>query len=112
MPQQWKDATIKVTALKKKDRTECGNYCVIHFVARAGNVLFKVIAGRLCDYCEREAFCWRNNVALDLALDGRHDIRRTTRNWRGRRTPRCSLCALPISPKPISPSNESSCELS
>ena len=39
---------------KKKDRTECGNYHGISLVARAGNVLLKVIVGRLSDYCERE----------------------------------------------------------
>ena len=54
MPQQWKHATIKVLH-KKKDRTECGNYRGISLEANAGEVLLKVIVGRLCDYCEREA---------------------------------------------------------
>ena len=53
VPQQWKDATIKVLH-KKKDRTECDNYRGISLVAHADNVLLKVIAGRLSDYCERE----------------------------------------------------------
>ena len=53
MPQQRKDATIKVLH-KKKYGTECGNYRGISLVAHAGKVLFKVIAGRLSDYCERE----------------------------------------------------------
>ena len=53
VPQQWKDATIKVLH-KKKDRTECGNYRGISLVAHAGKELLKVIAGRLSDYCERE----------------------------------------------------------
>ena len=53
VPQQWKDATIKVLH-KKKDRTECGNYRGISLVAHAGKVLLKVIARRLSDYCERE----------------------------------------------------------
>ena len=39
---------------KKKDRIECGNYRGISLVAHAGKVLFKVIAGRLSDYCERD----------------------------------------------------------
>ena len=52
VPQQWKDATIKVLH-KKKDRTECGNHRGISLVAHAGKVLLKVIAGRLGDYCER-----------------------------------------------------------
>ena len=46
VPQQWKDATIKVLH-KKKDRTECGKYRGISLVAHAGKVLLKVIAGRL-----------------------------------------------------------------
>ena len=51
MPQQWKDATIKVLH-KKKDRTGCGNYRGISLVAHAVKVLLKVIASRLSDYCE------------------------------------------------------------
>ena len=53
MPQQWKDATIKVLH-KKKNWTEGGNYRGISLVAHAGKVLLKVIAGRLSDYCKRE----------------------------------------------------------
>ena len=48
VPQQWKDATIKVLN-EKKYRTECGNYRGISLVAHAGKVLLKVIAGRLSD---------------------------------------------------------------
>ena len=33
---------------------QCGNYRGISLVAHARQVLFKVIAGRLSDYCERE----------------------------------------------------------
>ena len=51
VPQQWKDAIIKV--LHKKDRTECGNYRGISLVAHAGKILLKIIARRLSDYCER-----------------------------------------------------------
>ena len=40
MPQQWKDATIKVLN-KKRDRTECGKYRGISLVAHAGKVLLK-----------------------------------------------------------------------
>ena len=53
MPQQWKDATIKVIH-KKKHRTECGNYRGISLVAHVGKVFLEVIAGRLSDYRERE----------------------------------------------------------
>ena len=51
VPQQWKDAIIKVLH-KKKDRTECANYRVISLVAHAGKIL-TIIARHLSDYCER-----------------------------------------------------------
>ncbi|CAB1101768.1 unnamed protein product [Ectocarpus sp. CCAP 1310/34] len=53
VPQQWKDATIKVL-FKKGDTMECGKYRGISLVAHAGNVLLKVVATRLSHYCERE----------------------------------------------------------
>ena len=53
VPQQWKDATIKVL-FKKKDPTECGNYRGISLVSHAGKVLTKLITTRLSHYCERE----------------------------------------------------------
>ena len=52
MPQQWKDAII-IVLHKKKDQTECGNYRGISLVAHAGNILLKIIARRLNEYCER-----------------------------------------------------------
>ena len=51
MPQQWKDAIV-VVLHKKKDRAECGNYRGISLVAHAGNILLKIIARRLSEYCE------------------------------------------------------------
>ena len=51
VPQEWKDATIKVLH-KKKDRTECSNYRGLSLVAHAGKVLLKVVANRLSDLCE------------------------------------------------------------
>ena len=51
VPQEWKDATIKVLH-KKKDRTECSNYRGISLVAHAGKVLLKIVANRLGDFCE------------------------------------------------------------
>ena len=39
---------------KRKDKKECGNYRGISLVALSRKVLFKFIAGRLSDYCERE----------------------------------------------------------
>ena len=51
VPQEWKDATIKVL-YKKKDRTECSNYRGLSLVALAGKVLLKIVANRLGDFCE------------------------------------------------------------
>ena len=53
VPQQWKDAIIKVLH-KKKDRTDCNNYRGISLVAHAGKVLLKIVASRLRNYCETE----------------------------------------------------------
>ncbi|CAB1101616.1 unnamed protein product [Ectocarpus sp. CCAP 1310/34] len=53
VPQQWKDATIKVL-FKRGGTMECGNYRGISLVAHAGKVLLKVVATRLSHYCERE----------------------------------------------------------
>ena len=41
VPQEWKDATIKVL-LKNKDRNECGNCRGFSLVAHAGKVLLKI----------------------------------------------------------------------
>ena len=51
VPQEWKDATIKVSH-RKKDRTECSNYRGLSLVAHAGKVLLKIVANRLGDFCE------------------------------------------------------------
>ena len=51
VPQEWKDATVKVL-YKKKDRTECSNYRGLFLVAHAGKVLLKVVANRHGDFCE------------------------------------------------------------
>ena len=51
VPQQWKDAVITVLH-KKGDKTECGNYCGILLVSRAGKVLLNMVARRLSAYCE------------------------------------------------------------
>ena len=52
VPQEWKDATIKVLH-KKKDRTECSNYRGLSLVAHAGKVLLKIVANRLGDFCDQ-----------------------------------------------------------
>ena len=51
VPQRWRDVVMKVLH-NNKDRTECGNYCGISLVARAGKVFVKIFATRLSAYCE------------------------------------------------------------
>ena len=51
VPQEWKDATIKVL-YKKSDRSNCNNYRGISLVSHAGKVLLKIVANRLSEYCE------------------------------------------------------------
>ena len=51
MPQQWKDATIKVLH-KKKDCSDCGNYRGVALVSHAGKVLLKIVVHRLSGHCE------------------------------------------------------------
>ena len=52
LPQQWKDAII-IVLHKKKDRADCGNYRGVSLVAHAGEILLKIIARHLIEYCER-----------------------------------------------------------
>ena len=49
VPQQWKDATIKVL-YKKSDRSNCNNYRGISLLSHAGKVLLKIVANRLKQY--------------------------------------------------------------
>ena len=51
VPQQRKDATIKVL-YKKSDRSNCNNYRGISLLSHAGKVLLKIVVNRLSDYCE------------------------------------------------------------
>ena len=51
VPQQWKDATIKVLC-KMSDRSNCNNYRGISLLSHEGKVLLKIVANRLSDYCE------------------------------------------------------------
>ena len=53
VPQQWKDATIKVLH-KKKDRSDCNNYRGISLVAHSGKVPLHMVASRLSNYYEAE----------------------------------------------------------
>eukprot|EP00903_Cladosiphon_okamuranus_P015101 g13968.t1 len=51
MPQEWKDATIKVL-YKKGDRSNCNNYRGISLLSHVGKVLAKIITNRLSSFCE------------------------------------------------------------
>ena len=53
IPQEWKDATIKVLH-KKSDRSDCNNFRGISLVSHAGKVLLKIVANRLGDFCEAQ----------------------------------------------------------
>ena len=51
IPQEWKDATIKVL-YKKSDRSDCNNFRGISLASPADKVLLKIVANRLSDFCE------------------------------------------------------------
>ena len=51
MPQEWKDATIKVL-YKKGDRSNCNNFRGISLLSHVGKVLAKTITNRLSAFCE------------------------------------------------------------
>ena len=53
VPQEWKDATIKVL-YKKSDRSDCNNFRGISLVDHAGKVLLMIVANRLTDFCEAQ----------------------------------------------------------
>ena len=51
VPQQGKDATIKVL-YKKSDRSNCINDRGVSILSHTGKVLRKIVANRISDYCE------------------------------------------------------------
>eukprot|EP00903_Cladosiphon_okamuranus_P007252 g7035.t2 len=51
MPQEWKDATIKVL-YKKGDRSNCNNFRGISLLSHVGKILAKTITNRLSAFCE------------------------------------------------------------
>ena len=88
VPQEWKDATIKVLH-KKWDRTECDDYRGLSLVAQAGKVLLKIVANRLGDFCEKAV------ILPDEQCSFRPNARQPTirclscadcRNWHGEGT--------------------------
>lgn len=50
VPQDWKDANIKVLH-KKKDGTQCGDYRDTSLVAHVAKALLKIVAKMLGSFC-------------------------------------------------------------
>ena len=51
MPQEWKDAIIKVL-YKEGDWFDCNNFRGISLLSHVGKVIAKTITNRLSAYCE------------------------------------------------------------
>ena len=64
VPQEWKNATIKVLH-KKKDRTECSNYRGLSLVAHAGKVLSKSWPTDLATSAKKLGSSPKNSAASD-----------------------------------------------
>ena len=64
VPQEWKDATIKVLH-KKKDRTECSNYRGLSLMAHAGKVLLKIVANHFATSASKLGPSPKNSAASD-----------------------------------------------
>ena len=64
VPQEWKDATIKVLH-KKKDRTEYGNYRGLSLVAHAGKVLLKSWPTNFATSAKKLGSSPKNSAASD-----------------------------------------------
>ena len=62
IPQEWKDATIKVLH-NKSDRFDCNSFQGISLVFHAGKVLLKIVANRLSDFCEAQLRYYRRSSA-------------------------------------------------
>ena len=89
VPQQWKDAVIKVLH-KKSDKTQCGNYRGISLVAHAGKVILKVVAWRLSGYFEEKGFLPEEQCGFRpgrSTSDMVHVIRRLQEMGRAANTP-------------------------
>ena len=62
IPQEWKDATIKVLH-KKSDRSDCNNFRGKSLVSHGGKVPLKIVANRLGDFCEAQQILPRRSAA-------------------------------------------------
>ena len=109
VPQQWKDATMKVLH-KKKDHSDCNNYRGISFVAHSGKALLKMVAYRLSNYREAGGILPEEQCGFCPArstVDMLFVVRRLQELGRARKLPRhmCFIdlqkaCLLYTSPSP------------
>ena len=83
VPQEWKDATIKVLH-KKKDRTECSNYRGLSLVAHAGKVSPQNRGQPTWRLLRRSWDPPRRTVRFPTpTLDNRYDVRRAQTSGTG-----------------------------
>ena len=88
VPQQWKDATIKVLH-QKKDRFDCNKYRGISLVAHSGKLLLKMVAPRL-SYCEAKGILPEEQCGFRptrSTIDMLFVVRRLQELGRARKTP-------------------------
>ena len=89
IPQEWKDATIKVLH-KKSDRSDCKNFRGISLVSHAGKGLLKIVANRLSDFCEAQQILPEEQCGFRPArstIDMLFVVRRLQELSRQRKTP-------------------------
>ena len=89
VPQEWKDATIKVL-YKKADRSNCNNYRGISLVSHAGKVLLNIVAHRLSIYCEAQGIMPEEQCGFRpgrSTVDMLFVVRRLQELARARKTP-------------------------
>ena len=89
VPQRRKSAIFKILH-KKKDRSDCSNYRGISLVAHSGNVLLKMVASRLSNYCEAEGILPEEQCGFRPArstVDMLFIVRRLQELGRARRVP-------------------------
>ena len=108
VPQQWKDATIKV--LHRKDRSHCNKHRGIPLVAHSGNFLLKMVASRLSNYCEAEGILPEEQGGFRPArstVDMLFVVRRLQELGRATRRKFPCTCATSTCRKHMTPSTES-----
>ena len=108
VPQQWKDATIEVLH-EQKDLSDRNNYRVISLVAHSGEVLLKMVAYRLSNYCEAGGILPEEQCGFHPArstVDILFVVRRLQELGRARKSP-LYMCFIDVQEKRMTPSTES-----